>query len=133
MILWLFGTECIVTQLYHIQATGESDKMLKSDFYFPKKNFFICFSESPLKMMKMLFSFSRYLNFSLDFLFMQKKQLDQKDKVNFKIYDVTTWFHIITKHILPNISRSKSNQIMKIDQVIENNNRNIFLQKSCRK
>ena len=35
-----------------------------------------------------VFSFSRYLNFCLDFLGMQKKQLDQKDKVNFEIYDV---------------------------------------------
>ena len=32
-------------------------------------------------------------------------------------------------HIFPNISRSKSDQTMKICQVIENNNRNIFLQK----
>ena len=32
--LRLFGTECIVTQLYHIQTTGESDKMLSK-----KKNF----------------------------------------------------------------------------------------------
>ena len=34
---------------------------------------------------------SRYLNFCLDFLVIQKKRLDQKDKVNFKFYDVTTW------------------------------------------
>ena len=32
--LRLFDTECIVTQLYHIQTTGESDKMLSK-----KKNF----------------------------------------------------------------------------------------------
>ena len=36
-----------------------------------------------------------------------EKRLDQKDKVNFKIYDVTAI------HILPNISRSKDNQTMK--------------------
>ena len=35
--------------------------------------------------------------------------------------------------ILPNISRSKSNQIRKLGQLIEYNKRNIFLQKSCRK
>ena len=34
-------------------------------------------------------------------------------------------------HILPNISQSKSNQTVKIDQLIEYN-RNIFLQKLCR-
>ena len=35
--------------------------------------------------------------------------------------------------MIPNISRSKGNQTMKFGQVIEYNNRNIFLQKSCRK
>ena len=57
----------------------------------------------------MLFLFSRYLNFCLEFLFVQKKQLDKKD-VNFKIYDVTAW---LTIHILPNILSSKVNKTMK--------------------
>ena len=35
-------------------------------------------------------------------------------------------------HILSNISQSKDNQTMKIEQLIEYN-RNIFLQKLCRK
>ena len=39
----------------------------------------------------------------------------------------------IAIHILPNISRSKGNQAMKFGQTIEDNKRNIFLQKSCRK
>ena len=39
----------------------------------------------------------------------------------------------ITIHILPNISRSKGYQAIKFGQVIEDNKRNIFLQKSCRK
>ena len=43
---------------------------------------------------------------------MQEKRLDQKDKVNFKIDDVTT----IAIHILPNISQSKGNQTMKFGQ-----------------
>ena len=38
----------------------------------------------------------------------------------------------ITIHILPDISRSNGNQTMKFGQLIENNVRNIFLQKSCR-
>ena len=53
--------------------------------------------------------------------------LDQKDKVNFKIYDVTTWLQTIAIHIFPNISRSKSKQTMKLGQLIEYNKRNIFL------
>ena len=32
-------------------------------------------------------------------------------------------------HILPNISKSKGNQVMKFCQLIEYNERNIFLQK----
>ena len=33
----------------------------------------------------------------------------------------------------PNISQGKSNQTMKLDQLIDYNKRNIFLQKLCRK
>ena len=36
-------------------------------------------------------------------------------------------------HILPNISRSKDNQIIKFGQLIECNMRNIFLEKSLTK
>ena len=39
----------------------------------------------------------------------------------------------IPVHILPNISQSKGNQTMKFGQLIEQNRRNIFLQKICRK
>ena len=36
-------------------------------------------------------------------------------------------------HVLPNISRSKSNQVMKFDQLIEYNMRTIFVEKSYTK
>ena len=39
----------------------------------------------------------------------------------------------ITVHILPNISRTKDNQTMTFGQLTGCNERNIFLQKSCRK
>ena len=39
-------------------------------------------------------------------------------------------YQTIILHILPNISRSKGNQIMKFGQLIECNMRNIFLEKS---
>ena len=45
----------------------------------------------PLKIDEKLFLFSRSLNFCFDFLVMLKKRFDKKEKVNFKIYDVTTW------------------------------------------
>ena len=38
----------------------------------------------------------------------------------------------ITIHILPNNSQNKGNQTMKFGQLLEYNNRNIFLQKLCR-
>ena len=38
-----------------------------------------------------LFFFSRYLTFCLDFFGRVAKELDQKGKFNFKIYDVTGW------------------------------------------
>ena len=60
---------------------------------------------------------------------MQKKWLDWKEKVNFKIYDVTS----ITIHILPNISGSRGIQTMKFGQLIEYNLRKIFLEKSYTK
>ena len=39
----------------------------------------------------------------------------------------------IAIHILPNILQSKGNQAMKLGQLIEYNQRNIFLQKLCEK
>ena len=38
-----------------------------------------------------LFSFLRYLTFCLHFFGRVAKQFDWKDKVNFKIYDVSAW------------------------------------------
>ena len=98
---------------------------LNSDSHLPKKKF-ICVTESPLKLtknafyfiFKALFSLSRFLNFCLDFLVLQKKQLDQKDENNFKFHDFRTWLKTIT---------IQGNQTMKIGQLIENNKRNISL------
>ena len=89
-----------------------------------RKIFFI----SPEK----LFSFSRYLGFCHDFLVMQKKWLDQKDKVNFKIHDITTWL-ANNSNIHPNILRSKDNQAMKFGRLIEYNMSSIFVEKSYTK
>ena len=38
----------------------------------------------------------------------------------------------ITVHILPNISQSKDKKVMKFGQIIENDKKNVFPQKSCR-
>ena len=89
-----------------------------------KKSCFICFNESPLKVIKVkklknasylilkaLFVL-KIFKFCLDFLVISEKWLDQKDKVTFKIYDVPTWL-INNFNMLSNTSQSKGNQVMK--------------------
>ena len=65
-----------------------------------------------------------------------EKRVDWKDKVNFKIYDVTAWEKQTTaNHILPNVSQSKSNQTVELSQLIQYNMRKIFLEnhtQNCR-
>ena len=107
---------------------------LMLDTHLPKKICIICFFESPLKMMKNAFYFIlralfvlKIFSFCHDFLVLQEKRLNQKDKVNFKIRDITTWLTKVAIHIFPNISRSKCNQTLKLGQLIEYNKRNIFL------
>ena len=80
--------------------------MMKNAFYFTSKALLVL----------------KVLSFCYDFLVMYKKWLYQKDTVNFKIHDITTWF-------LPNISRSKNNQAMKFGQLTEYNMKNIFVEK----
>ena len=48
---------------------------------------------------------------------MQKKKLEQKDMVNFKIHDVTAWSTNNSIHVLPNISRNKDNQTIKVGKL----------------
>ena len=69
--------------------------------------------------------FPRYLDFCPDFFDHVEKRLDKKAKANFKIYDVTEW----EKNKLLNISRIKGNQTIKFGRLIEDDMRNIFLEK----
>ena len=73
--------------------------MMKNVFYFTLKAHFV------LKIFKYLSWFFGHL----------KKRLDYKDKVNFKIHDVTAWLtNYCNTHIV--ISRSKGNKTMKFGQ-----------------
>ena len=83
----------------------------------------------------MLFPFSRYLSFCQGSWSCRKNGniIDEKDKVNFKIHDVTTWFTNNCNTHVAHISQTKGNQTMKFGQLIEYNKGNIFLQKLCRK
>ena len=95
---------------------------------------------SPLKMMKSSSDFTSkalIVLWIIQFLFwvfgQVRKRLDRKAKVSWKMYDVTNWIKNNSKHILPDISGGKSNQIFKFGQLIEYNMRNIFMIKSCTK
>ena len=70
---------------------------LNTDSLLSRKLFYLL-QWKPFKMMKVVFYFnlkssshSQDIDFFLDFLVMQQKRLDEKDKINFKIYDVPTW------------------------------------------
>ena len=72
-------------------------KYLKLGLSPSKKNVFVCFNESRFQMMKNAFYFIlkallflKILSFCLDFLVIYKNEM-KKEKVNFEIYDVTTW------------------------------------------
>ena len=83
-------------------------------------------------MLKSLFVLKIFEFLSWFFAHIEKRP-DQKDKVNFKVHDVTDWqTNKITTHILPNISRSKGIRAMKFGQLIKYNMGNIFSQKSCK-
>ena len=91
--------------------------MMKNVFCFTSKDLFI------LKIFNIL---------SLSFGHVAK-QLDKKDEVNFKFYDVRTCLTNNPNTILPNFSRSTGNRTMKFGQLIECNMRTIFLEKSYTK
>ena len=117
---------------------------LKSDPHLPKvvlfQNWFICCSECLLKMIKnafyfilKLFSFSRYSKFFVLTFWSCRKKTWLELRLISKFMTSQSGQQIITMHILSNISRSKDNKTVKFGQLIKYNQRNIFLQKPCRK
>ena len=81
----------------------------------------------------MFFLFSRYLSFCLDFLVMYKNHLIRKERLISKYMTSQLGKQTIAIHILPNISKSIGNQTNKFGQLIENNMRNTFSEKSYTK
>ena len=75
-----------------------------------------------------LFSFLRYLHFSFDIFEFVGKLLDKKATVNSKYMTSQSGTQIIAINILPGISKSKCNQIMKLGRSREYNVINNFLQ-----
>ena len=91
-------------------------------------------AKSPLQMLNFFFYFtSNTFFFHKIFKFLSwllgdvAKRLDNKDKINCKFCDLTAWLTTWLKHILPNISWSKGNQTMTVDQLIVYKMRDIFL------
>ena len=59
---------------------------------------------------------------------------NQSSKIKFNwIFRSQTGHQAVKIHIIPNISRSKGNQAVKLGQLVEYNMRNIFLEKSFTK
>ena len=88
-------------------------------------------TESPLKMLLNAFNFTLEAFYVLKiFKSHVEKQYDEKDKINFKVHDVT-WETKNCKHILTRISRSKLSHTMKFGLLIEYNIRSIFHEKLC--
>ena len=89
-------------------------------------------TESPLKVMKTaflplkFFLFTRYLNYCLDFLIIQKKGFRRKIRLISKFMTLQPEKETIVIHVLPNISRSIDNQKIKFGQLIKKNMRIIF-------
>ena len=69
---------------------------MKNVFYFMLKAFFVL-------------GIFTFLSWSFGYV---EKRVDKKAMVDFKIYDVTDWTAAL---VLPDISRSKGNQTMKLD------------------
>ena len=95
-------------------ATENSLKIMKNAFCFTLKTLFV------LKIFKLLsWRFGHV-----------RIRLDQKNKVNFKIYDVTA---LLTSNCSIHVLRSEGNQTMKFGHLIKYDMRNIFLEKSYTK
>ena len=142
-----------ITQTGHFKSigicwfplTGECSKNYFKDQCFKvwlspsKKAIFICLYKNLLKMMKNLFYFILKALFVLQIIKFSswrfgyvEKNLIKKLGLFSKFMTSQTGQKIIAIHILPNISRGKSKQTMKLGQIIEYSMRNIFLKKSYR-
>ena len=96
-------------------ATERPLKIMKKAFYFTLKVLF-------------LFKIFKYLSWLFGHI---ENRLDWMTRSISKSITSQPGKQTITKHILPNIWRSKSDQRMKFGQLKEYNMRNTFLEKSC--
>ena len=64
---------------------------------------------------------------------MYNKRLNYKDKVNFKIHDVTAWLANICKIHIAQYLKKKGNQAIQYGHLIQYNMRSIFVEESYTK
>ena len=110
------------------------------DSHLPKNICIICLTESSLRTMKNALYFTLKTLFVLKiFKFLSwvfghvgKTASLGMIRLTSKFMTSQSGYQTIAIHIFPNISQNKSNQTMKLGQLIEYNTRNIFLQKLCR-
>ena len=69
--------------------------------------------------------------FFLTFWSCRKNDLIRNKRLVSNFMTSQTGYQTITIPILPNISRSKGDQTMKLGQLLDYNKRNIFIHKSC--
>ena len=139
-----------VSNQYHFRVSVQQP-LLKSGSHLPKKFCFICFIEDPINLMKNAFYFILKVLFVLKIFKFLSRLFGHVEKTAWlerqgMAYCSRPWIRLISKsmtsqpgkqtitlHILPNISRSKDNHTMKLGQLIEYINGNIFLRKLRRK
>ena len=129
------GKKCRNQWKLHSEKNG-----LKAGLSPSKKMCVICFIESLLKIIKNAFCFILKALFVLKIFnclswlwSCRKSGLIRNISLISKFVTSQPGKQTIAIHIFPNISRSKSNQTMKLGQLIDYNKRKIFLQKLCRK
>ena len=123
-----------------IKISENTTSHLKSDYHIPNKLFYL-FQWNPFKNDQKcsLFHLTSSLRsqhiwvFVLTFWSFQKNGLIWQIRLISNFMTSQPGYQTITMHILPNISRSKCNQTVKFDQLIQYNKINVFVQKSCRK
>ena len=113
----------MISQLIIVQLKKDILKVKHSS---SKNVGFVYFNDSPLKMIKN----ALYFILKALFTFKMKNNLTRKLWLISKFIMSRTKQQIITIRILPNISRSKGSQTMKVGQLIAYNIRNIFLEKN---
>ena len=83
--------------------------------------------------LKALFALKIFKFLSRHFGHIEKNGLIRKIRLTSNFMTSEPGLQTIAIHIFSNISQSKGNQTMKFGQLIEYNERKIFLQKLCRK